>query len=180
MRRTVAVSPAVGGGGRERCLGLVGGLLLFGSRPEDATKHGSPSMSVGRRHDTFPCADPPFDPSSDTLRRMKVTLTTTGRRSGQARAVPLYAWEDGDRLVVVGSRGGAASDPDWARNLRAEPRATIKLGRQVRQVSATEVDGAERERLWKLVCEAFPLYASYQRKTKRVIPLFVLETVDGA
>ena len=111
---------------------------------------------------------------------MKVTLTTTGRRSGQSRAVPLYAWEDGDRLVVVGSRGGAASDPDWARNLRAHPRATVKHGREVREVSATEVDDADRERLWKLVCEAFPLYASYQRKTRRVIPLFVLETVDGA
>ena len=94
--------------------------------------------------------------------------------------MPLYAWEDGDRLVVVGSRGGAASDPNWARNLRADPRATVKLGRKVREVSATEVDGAERERLWKLVCEAFPLYASYQRKTKRVIPLFVLETVGRA
>jgi deazaflavin-dependent oxidoreductase (nitroreductase family) len=111
---------------------------------------------------------------------VKITLTTIGRRSGQARAVPLYAWEDGDRLVVVGSRGGAASDPDWARNLRDHPRATVKLGREVREVSATEVDGgAERERMWKLVCDGFPLYASYQRKTKRVIPLFVLETVDG-
>jgi F420H(2)-dependent quinone reductase len=94
--------------------------------------------------------------------------------------VPLYAWEDGDRLVVVGSRGGAASDPDWARNLRAHPRASVKHGRRVREVSATEVDGSERERLWNLVCDAFPLYASYQRKTKRVIPLFLLETVGSA
>jgi F420H(2)-dependent quinone reductase len=110
---------------------------------------------------------------------VKITLTTTGRRSGKPRAVPLYAWEDGDRLVVVGSRGGAASDPDWARNLRADPRAAVKVGRQVREVGATEVDGEERDRLWKLVCDAFPLYASYQRKTKRLIPLFALETVDG-
>ena len=50
----------------------------------------------------------------------------------------------------------------------------------MREVRATEVGGAERERLWDLVVEAFPLYASYQRKTKRVIPLFVLETVGGA
>lgn len=73
---------------------------------------------------------------------MKVTLTTTGRRSGEARAVPLYAWEDGDRLVIVGSLGGSAKDPDWVGNLRADPRATVK--------------------------------------TVRVIPLFVLETVDAA
>ena len=136
-------------------------------------------MSVGRRHDTLSARQ--FRRSarrSDTLGPMNVTLTTTGRRSGEPRTVPLYAWDDGDRLVVVGSLGGAASDPAWARNLRAEPRATVKKGREVRECRATEVEveGAERERLWKLVAEAFPMYAGYQRKTKRVIPLFVLET----
>jgi deazaflavin-dependent oxidoreductase (nitroreductase family) len=111
---------------------------------------------------------------------MNITLTTTGRRTGQSREVPLYAWDDGDRLVIVGSLGGAARDPDWVHNLRAEPRATVKKGRDVQEVRAEEVDATERERLWTLVTEAFPLYASYQRKTKRVIPLFVLETVDAA
>ena len=94
--------------------------------------------------------------------------------------MPLYAWADGDRLVIVGSRGGAARDPDWAHNLRAEPRATIKKGRNVQEFRAQEVDGMERDRLWTLVTEAFPMYASYQRKTKRLIPLFVLEPLDGA
>ena len=111
---------------------------------------------------------------------MNVTLTTTGRRSGQPRTVPLYAWEDGDRLVIVGSWGGSAVDPDWVRNLRADPRATIRKGREVLDVRATEVDAAERERLWALVVDAFPMYAAYQRKTDRIIPLFVLETVDVA
>jgi deazaflavin-dependent oxidoreductase (nitroreductase family) len=111
---------------------------------------------------------------------MNITLTTTGRRTRMPRTVPLYGWDDGDRLVVVGSLGGAARDPDWVHNLRAEPRATVKNGRDVQQVRAHEVDGSERERLWTLVTEAFPLYASYQRKTTRVIPLFVLETVDAA
>jgi deazaflavin-dependent oxidoreductase (nitroreductase family) len=111
---------------------------------------------------------------------MKITLTTTGRRTDQSREVPLYAWDDGDRLVVVGSLGGAARDPSWVHNLRAEPRATVKKGRAVQQVRAEEVDAAQRERLWRLVTEAFPMYASYQRKTKRVIPLFVLETVEGS
>lgn len=111
---------------------------------------------------------------------MNVTLTTTGRRSGVPRSVPLYAWEDADRLVVVGSQGGSAQDPHWARNLRADPRATVKKGREMLAMRATEVDGAERDRLWKLVVAAFPLYATYQRKTERVIPLFVLETVRPA
>jgi deazaflavin-dependent oxidoreductase (nitroreductase family) len=111
---------------------------------------------------------------------MNVTLTTTGRRSGEPRTVPLYAWEDADRLVVVGSQGGSPMDPHWARNLRAHPRATVKKGRKVLDVRASEVDAAERDRLWRLVVEAFPMYASYQRKTERVIPLFVLETVHTA
>jgi deazaflavin-dependent oxidoreductase (nitroreductase family) len=111
---------------------------------------------------------------------MNVRLTTTGRRSGEPRTVPLYAWEDADRLVVVGSWGGSAKDPDWVRNLRAEPRATVKKGREVLDVRASEVGPSERGRLWRLVVEAFPLYASYQRKTDRVIPLFVLETVGVA
>lgn len=108
---------------------------------------------------------------------MKVTLNTIGRRSRQPREVPLYGFADGDRLVVVGSLGGAARDPAWVGNLRAEPRAAIRTGREEREVVAQEVSGAERERLWRLVCEAFPLYETYQRRTKRLIPLFVLEPV---
>jgi deazaflavin-dependent oxidoreductase (nitroreductase family) len=111
---------------------------------------------------------------------MKITLTTTGRRSGEPRAVPLYAWPDGDRLVIVGSRGGAARDPNWAHNLRTEPRASVKKGLDTQEFRATEVDGPERDRLWTLVTEAFPMYAGYQRKTERLIPLFVLEPADGA
>ena len=111
---------------------------------------------------------------------MNVTLTTTGRRSGKPRSVPLYAWGDADRLVIVGSLGGSARDPHWAHNLRADPRATVKKGREVLGVRASEVDGSERDRLWKLVVAAFPMYEAYQRKTERIIPLFVLEPVGSA
>ena len=109
---------------------------------------------------------------------MKISLVTTGRRTGRPRETPLYAFADGDRLVIVGSMGGAPRDPWWAANLRAEPRAAVRLGRESRPVRAQEVDGAERDRLWHLVCEAFPLYATYQRRTTRILPLFVLEP-DG-
>lgn len=106
---------------------------------------------------------------------MKITLTTTGRRTGMAREVPLYAFEDGNRLVIVGSLGGADHDPAWAGNLRVQPRAKVNVGRGTRPVRATEVGAEDRDRLWKLVCSEFPLYATYQRRTKRTIPLFVLE-----
>ena len=111
--------------------------------------------------------------------KQNVKLTTTGRRTGTPRLVTLYAFVDGERLVIVGSQGGAAEDPAWVHNLRAAPRATVKLARDVREVRAAEVEGAERDRLWELVTAGFPMYASYQRKTKRQIPLFVLETVDA-
>lgn len=111
---------------------------------------------------------------------MTITLTTTGRRTGMAREVTLYAFEDGSRLVIVGSLGGAANDPAWAGNLRAEPRATVKVGGETRPVRTAEVGAEDRDRLWKLVCSEFPLYATYQRRTKRTIPLFVLEPEPSA
>ena len=109
--------------------------------------------------------------------RSQIRLTTTGRRSGKTRSATLYGFDAGDgALVIVGSRGGAARDPAWAHNLRAESRATVTVGSEERAVRAREVpEGDERDRLWALVCEAFPLYATYQRRTKRLIPLFVLE-----
>ena len=86
----------------------------------------------------------------------------------------LYAFPDGDRLVVVGSWGGKARDPAWASNLRAEPSATVRAEGTERPVTAHEVSGSKRERLWELVCTEFPLYRTYQRRTTRTIPLFVL------
>ena len=81
--------------------------------------------------------------------------------------------------MIVGSRGGAARDPAWAINLRSEPRARVRIGKTERDVEAREVNsGRERERLWALVTEAFPMYATYQRRTKRLIPIFVLEPIE--
>ena len=106
-------------------------------------------------------------------------MTTTGRRSGEPRKVPLFAFDDRDRLVVVGSRGGSAKDPAWARNLRAHPRAIITKGDEEWAVRAFEVGGEERERLWLLVSREFPLYESYRRRTTRTIPIFVLEPAES-
>ena len=109
--------------------------------------------------------------------KVTVQLTTAGRKSGASRTATLYAVPDGDRYVVIGSRGGAAKDPAWALNLRAEPVAGLKVGRRSLEVRASEVDGAERERLWALLCDAFPLYATYQRRTTRTLPIFALKPI---
>jgi deazaflavin-dependent oxidoreductase (nitroreductase family) len=106
---------------------------------------------------------------------LQITLTTTGRKTGEPHKVTLYAYPDGEGLVVVGSYGGSAGDPDWAANLRAHPTATVRRNRDILDYTAREVEGAERERLWEMVTKAFPLYESYQRRTDRLIPLFVLE-----
>jgi deazaflavin-dependent oxidoreductase (nitroreductase family) len=108
--------------------------------------------------------------------RLTIDLTTRGARSGTARTVKLYAWPDEDRLVIVGSSGGSARHPAWVHNLRADPRATVTRGRSTVEMRAREVsDAVERERLWPFVVEQFPLYATYQQRTQRLIPLFVLE-----
>ena len=108
---------------------------------------------------------------------MNATLITTGRTSGQPREAKLYVWPDGDaRFVLVGSSGGQPDDPAWVLNLRADPRCILRFGkRDERPGRVTEVPpGAERDRLWAMVVEAFRYYATYQRKTERLIPLFVL------
>jgi F420H(2)-dependent quinone reductase len=107
---------------------------------------------------------------------MRIQLTTTGARTGRSRTTELYAWPAGDRLVIVGSWGGAPRHPAWVHNLRAQPEAAVGRGRRTSIMTAREVnDPGERERLWALVVNAFPLYAEYQRRTQRRIPLFVLE-----
>lgn len=107
---------------------------------------------------------------------MKIDLTTTGARTGRRRTITLYAWEDDAGLVIVGSSGGSVRHPSWVHNLRAHPRAQLTRGRETVDVTAREVtDEPERGRLWDLVVAAFPLYGQYQARTKRLIPLFVLE-----
>jgi deazaflavin-dependent oxidoreductase (nitroreductase family) len=109
---------------------------------------------------------------------MQIQLATTGARSGERRSATLYAWEDGERHVIVGSRGGSARHPAWVHNLRAHPRASVTAGKRTWDVETTEVpEGAERDRLWNMVVGRFPLYGAYQRRTQRLIPLFVLTPI---
>jgi deazaflavin-dependent oxidoreductase (nitroreductase family) len=101
-------------------------------------------------------------------------LTTRGRRSGEPRTTPLIHRTDGDRWVVVASKGGAPEHPGWYENLLAEPDATIQVRDEEIPVRAATAEGQERARLWSLMTEAWPAYDEYQGKTTRQIPVVVL------
>jgi deazaflavin-dependent oxidoreductase (nitroreductase family) len=102
-------------------------------------------------------------------------LTTTGRKSGEPRTMPLIFREDGDRWVIVASKGGWPDDPGWYKNLLQSPDATIQVLDKEIPVRASTASGAERERLWKLMAEVWPHYDEYQQRADREIPVVVLE-----
>jgi|SRR5579862_50278 len=102
-------------------------------------------------------------------------LTTTGRRSGRPRTVPLCSLRDGESFVVIASYGGLDCSPSWLLNLQHEPRATVRLGRITQDVVARRAIAAERERLWVQVTARAPGYLDYQRRTARRIPVVLLE-----
>jgi deazaflavin-dependent oxidoreductase (nitroreductase family) len=101
-------------------------------------------------------------------------LTTTGRSSGEPRTTPLIHRTDGERWVIIASKGGAPEHPGWYQNLEADPQATIEVKDEEIAVVATTASGDERARLWSLMAEVWPAYDDYQRKTDREIPVVVL------
>jgi deazaflavin-dependent oxidoreductase (nitroreductase family) len=105
-----------------------------------------------------------------------IVVTTTGRRTGAPRTVPLGAIRDGDRLLVVGSNAGRDEAPSWALNMEAIPEVTVAIGGgEPEPYVARRPVGMEADRLWLLVVGRYPGYADYQARTDRPIPLFVLE-----
>jgi deazaflavin-dependent oxidoreductase (nitroreductase family) len=103
-----------------------------------------------------------------------VIVTMTGRKSGKLREVPLYAFADRDRYIIIGSNAGDDREPSWVGNLRAEPSARLRVGRRTWPVRAHEAQGEERDRLWGLAAAAYPGYEVYRAKTDRFIPVVVL------
>lgn len=101
-------------------------------------------------------------------------LHTTGAKSGQPRINPLAYTTDGDRLVVIASKGGAPSNPDWYYNVTANPLVTVEVGTERFQAQATIAQEPERTRLYTQMATAMPGFAEYQRNTTRIIPVVVL------
>ena len=107
-----------------------------------------------------------------------VELVTTGRRSGEPRAVILTSpIRDGDAWVVVASRSGDDRHPAWYHNVRHDGRVSVAVRGGARvPMRATVATPDERARLWPRVVAAFPHYAGYQKRTKREIPLVLLHS----
>lgn len=106
-------------------------------------------------------------------------LTTTGRRSGQARRTPLIYGRDGENYLVVASMGGSPVAPQWYSNLVANPRVRIQVGAAVMDADARTATPAEKERLWPTMVAIWPYYNGYQKKTTRDIPVVILQPVTG-
>jgi len=101
-------------------------------------------------------------------------LTTRGRRSGRTYTHPLLYAKDGERFVIVGSKGGSDAHPAWYHNLLAHPDVELQVGPEIFKARATLATGDERARLWALITAIFPPYLDYQARTAREIPLFSL------
>jgi deazaflavin-dependent oxidoreductase (nitroreductase family) len=102
-------------------------------------------------------------------------LTTTGRRSGQPRTTPLIYGRDGDRYLVVASRGGAPQHPAWYENLVAKPDIEVQVMADRFKARARTASKTERPALWKIMAKIWPAYDEYQARTSREIPVVIIE-----
>ena len=107
-----------------------------------------------------------------------VLLHHTGRKSGDERVTPLVYFPDGERIVIVASKGGAPENPAWYHNLLAAPETTIEIGGETRAVRVSEISGAERDQWWGKIVEISPGFGEYQQNISRVIPLLALNPIS--
>jgi proline iminopeptidase len=107
-------------------------------------------------------------------------LTTTGRKSGEKRTVPLIYAKDGDRYVIVASKGGAPEHPGWYENIEKTPDVELQVMDEVFQARARDAQGEERARLWRKANEVWRYYDEYATKTDREIPVVVLERIPSS
>jgi len=102
-------------------------------------------------------------------------LTTRGRTTGRSRTTPLLCLADGDTVVVVASQGGLPANPQWYRNIEADPEVLVQVRGDVRRMRARTADAAERARLWPLLVEHYADFDDYQSWTERPIPVVICE-----
>ncbi len=102
-------------------------------------------------------------------------LTTTGRKSGEPRDSPLLFLQEGERIVLVASQGGRATDPMWYLNLKANPRITFQTKRDRYALTARDATDAERDEYWPKLDAMYPDFANYRSYTDRKIPIVICD-----
>ena len=111
-----------------------------------------------------------------TFQKIPVALlTTTGRKSGQPRVSPLYFLRDGDRVIVAASRSGTDKNPMWYLNLKANPRVSIQIRKEVLDLTARDATDEERANYWPQLVKMYSGYEDYQSWTDRTIPIVVCD-----
>ena len=111
--------------------------------------------------------------------RSLLLLTTTGARSGQPRVAPLAFTRSGEHYVVIASKGGSPSHPDWYHNLVSHPTVTVEVGGETFRARARVAEGDEHDILFEAQAREMPNFADYQQKTSRKIPVVVLERLSA-
>jgi deazaflavin-dependent oxidoreductase (nitroreductase family) len=106
--------------------------------------------------------------------RTLLILHTIGAKSGQERINPVAYVTDGDRFVIIASKGGAPTNPDWYYNIVANPQVTVEVGVEQFTARASISTEPERTRLYSKMVEMMPGFAEYQKKTTRMIPVITL------
>jgi deazaflavin-dependent oxidoreductase (nitroreductase family) len=112
----------------------------------------------------------------DEMNKMML-LTTTGAKSGLLRVNPLAYSVDGDRIIVIASKGASPTNPDWYHNLVANPEVTVEVGSERFQARASIAEGEELQRLFDQQAAQMPFFAEYQKQTTRQIPVIILERI---
>ena len=102
-------------------------------------------------------------------------LTTTGRKTGEPRVSPLLYLRDGERVIVVASRGGSDKNPMWYLNLKANPEVSVQIKKEILDLTARDATDAERANYWPQLVKMYPTYEDYQSWTDRTIPIVVCE-----
>jgi deazaflavin-dependent oxidoreductase (nitroreductase family) len=116
--------------------------------------------------------------SADLRGRPIIVLTSVGAKTGKLRKTALMRVEHGGLYAVVASKGGAATNPVWYHNLTHNPHVELQDGAVKRDYEAREVGGDEKATWWDRAVDVWPDYANYQKKTRRQIPVFVLEPIE--
>lgn len=104
-----------------------------------------------------------------------IIITTTGAKSGKRRPIPLAYQKIDDRIVIIASMGGSIRNPPWFHNLVAHPEVTVELDGETYEALAIVTEGADRNDLFGRICENLPVFAGYQQRTERTIPVVELK-----